>query len=42
MLVEDGVIKKIFEEAGKSDNFGSDPYEVSDEETMLEYLKTNY
>lgn len=40
MLVEDGVIKKIFEEAGKSDNFGADPYEVSDPDTMLNYLKT--
>jgi len=42
MLVEDGVIKKIFEEVGKSDNFDSDPYKVSDEGTMLEYLKTNH
>jgi peroxiredoxin (alkyl hydroperoxide reductase subunit C) len=39
MLVEDGVISKVFEEAGKSDNFGEDPYEVSDEKTMLKFLK---
>ncbi|PCI27721.1 peroxiredoxin [Candidatus Wolfebacteria bacterium] len=39
MYVENGEIKKIFEEAGKSDNFSDDPFEVSDAETMLEYLK---
>ena len=40
MYVEDGEIKKIFEEPGKSDNFRDDPYEVSNPETMLEYLKS--
>lgn len=39
MLVENGEIKKVFEEAGFSDNAGSDPFEVSDAETMLAYLK---
>lgn len=39
MLVENGVIVKIFEESGKSDNFDSDPYEVSDPDTMLNFLK---
>ena len=41
MYVEDGIIKKMFIEDGKSDNFGSDPFEVSDAETMLAYLKEN-
>ncbi len=40
MYVEDGEIKKIFEEPGKSDNFPEDPFEVSDAETMLDYLKS--
>jgi peroxiredoxin len=39
MLVDDGVIKKMFIEDGKSDNFKDDPFEVSDAETMLAYLK---
>lgn len=39
MLIENGVISKIFEEAGKMDNFDSDPFEVSDADTMLKYLK---
>jgi peroxiredoxin len=40
MFVENGTIKKIFTEDGKSDNFGSDPFLVSDADTMLNYLKT--
>jgi peroxiredoxin len=39
MHVVDGVIKKMFIEEGKSDNFGEDPFLVSDAETMLGYLK---
>lgn len=39
MYVEDGEIKKIFEEPGKSDNYPDDPFEISDAETMLEYLR---
>lgn len=39
MYVEDGEVKKIFEEPGKSDNFPDDPFEVSDAETMLKYLR---
>ena len=39
MLVEDGIIKKMFIEPGFSDNYGEDPFEVSDANTMLEYLK---
>lgn len=40
MLVEDGEIKKIFSEAGKMDNCPTDPFEVSDAETMLNYIKS--
>ena len=41
MLVEDGEIKKIFSEAGKEDNCPDDPFEVSNAETMLAYIKSN-
>lgn len=37
---EDGIIKKAFVEAGFSDNCPSDPFEVSDAETMLNYLRS--
>ncbi len=40
MLVEDGIITKMFAEPNKSDNCESDPFECSDAETMLAYLKT--
>lgn len=40
MYVEDGEIKKIFIEPGFSDNCPDDPFEVSDAETMLTYLKS--
>ncbi|SBT03436.1 putative Peroxiredoxin [Candidatus Accumulibacter aalborgensis] len=39
MYVEDGEIKQVFSEAGFSDNCPTDPFEVSDAETMLNYLK---
>jgi peroxiredoxin len=39
MLVNDGKIEKIFVEAGFSDNCSTDPFEVSDADTMLAYLK---
>lgn len=39
MLVEDGEIKEFFCEEGFSDNCETDPFEVSDAETMLKYLK---
>lgn len=41
MLVEDGVIKKMFVEPGMVDNCPTDPFEVSDADTMLAYLKSN-
>lgn len=37
---ENGVIKKAFIEDGFSDNMESDPFEVSDAGTMLEYLQS--
>ena len=40
MYVEDGEIKKAFVEPGFSDNCAEDPFEVSDAETMLAYLKS--
>jgi len=39
MLVEDGEIVKLLSEPGKADNHPEDPFEVSDADTMLEYLK---
>lgn len=39
MLVEDGEIKKLFAEEGFSDNCATDPFEVSDAQTMLSFLK---
>ncbi len=41
MLVEDGVITKMFVEDGFSDNCPTDPFEVSDADTMLGFLKEN-
>ena len=40
MLVEDGVVKQVFSEPGKEDNCPTDPFEVSDCDTMLNYLKS--
>jgi len=39
MLVEDGEITALFEEEGKCDNSSSDPFQVSDANTMLTFLK---
>ena len=39
MYVENGEIKQLFSEAGFEDNCESDPFEVSDADTMLNYLK---
>ncbi|TAF50585.1 MAG: peroxiredoxin [Oscillatoriales cyanobacterium] len=39
MLVNDCVIEKAFVEPGFSDNCPTDPFEVSDADTMLAYLK---
>lgn len=40
MFVDDGNIEKVFSEAGFSDNYGDDPFEVSDAQTMVNYLKS--
>ena len=39
MFVEDGVIKKVFVEDGFSDNSSLDPLEVTNADTMLNYLQ---
>jgi len=39
MYVEDGEIKKMFVEPGHDDNCPIDPFEVSDADTMLTWLK---
>jgi alkyl hydroperoxide reductase subunit AhpC len=39
MVVQDGTIEKIFVEQPKVQNSGPDPFEVSDADTMLAYLK---
>ncbi|MFA5841707.1 MAG: peroxiredoxin [Candidatus Paceibacterota bacterium] len=39
MYVVDGEIKKMFIEPGKSDDCPTDPFEVSDADTMIKYLK---
>lgn len=41
MLVEDGIIKKLFVEPEFMDNCPNDPFEVSDADTMLNYLKNS-
>jgi len=40
MLVEDGKVKALFSEPGKCDNCPTDPFEVSDADTMLKFLKS--
>ncbi len=40
MVVNDGEIEKMFVEPGFSDNYPQDPYEVSDADTVLNYLKS--
>ena len=39
MFVNNGVIEVLYDEAGFEDNCPSDPFEVSDADTMLDYLK---
>ena len=40
MIVNDGKIEKLFTEDGKRNNCPTDPFRVSDAETMLKYLKS--
>jgi peroxiredoxin len=39
-VVKNGIIEKLFVEAGQRDNADSDPYEVTTPENVLEYVKT--
>ena len=39
MLVDDGTIEQMFVEDGFEDNCSSDPFAVSDADTMMAYLK---
>lgn len=39
MLVDDKQIVQMFSEAGKCDNCPDDPFEVSDADTLLDYVK---
>lgn len=41
MFVDDGVVKKAFVEPEFGDDCPSDPFEVSDAETILSYLEEN-
>ncbi len=41
MLVEDGEIKQLFSESGKQDNCPTDPFEVSDASTILNYIRND-
>ena len=38
-LIEDGQVSKVFAEPGFEDNCASDPFEVSDADTMLAYVR---
>jgi len=40
MLVEDGQVTALFSEPGKCDNCPTDPFEVSDADTLLNHLKS--
>jgi len=37
-IINDGVVEKMFEEPGREDNFGSDPYQESSPENVMQYL----
>lgn len=39
-VVNNGIVEKLFVEAGKRDNADTDPYEVTNPETILAYLKS--
>ena len=39
MVVNDGIVERIWIEPGQSDNFEADPFDVSDYETMLNWLQ---
>ena len=35
MIINDGVVERVYEEAGKGDNTSTDPFEVSGAENVL-------
>jgi len=37
-IINNGVVEKMFEEAGKEDNCASDPYDVSSPNNVMKYL----
>ena len=39
MLVDDGQVTALFSEPGKCDNCPTDPFEVSDANTLLNFMK---
>ena len=39
-VVDNGIIEKLFEESGRTDNAATDPYEISTPENVLEYVKS--
>jgi peroxiredoxin len=39
-VVDNGIIEKLFEEAGRQDNAPTDPYKASTPEAVLEYVKS--
>ena len=39
-VVDNGIIEKLFEEPGRSDNAADDPYGETTPEAVLEYVKT--
>ncbi len=41
MVVSDGEVEKMFVEPGFEDNCPTDPFEVSDADTMLKYLESH-
>jgi thioredoxin-dependent peroxiredoxin len=40
MIVNNGIIEELFVESNFEDNHGEDPFEVSDADTMMTYLKS--
>jgi peroxiredoxin len=40
MVVNDGIIEKMFMEQPRVQNSQADPFEVSDVDTMMAYLQT--
>ena len=39
MIVTNGVVENLWVEPGLADNYDGDPFEVSDADTILDYLQ---